>query len=817
MLTSASASCPAGQDTGTCFHCALPVPTGCNICVEIEGDSRPVCCPGCKAVAELIRDSGMSRYYVLRDAPDPGTGRPPEETAEWQVFDRDDMLAAFAESDSQATEATLYVGGMYCAACSWLIETTLTRLPGIEKAEVSPVTHRLRVRWRPEEARFSAILGTLASLGYQPQPLAPENTARPELIEQRTALKRLLVASVGMMQVMMFAVGLYAGDFQGIEQDMRRFLRIVSFLVTTPVVLYAARPFFAAAWRGINARKPGMDLPVSIAVGSAYLASVYATFTDGPAVWFDSVTMFVFFLTLGRFLEMRARHRSIDRSTALSSVLPNTATRLVGDERSIVPVSRLLPGDAVLIRAGDAVPADGVIESGKTAVDEALLTGEATPRAKKVGDLIAAGSLNLDGLITMRVRRTGSETTLGTISRLSERARYTRPAFVTLADRIASYIVVALLVVASVVAVTWYVVDSERAFVVTLSVLVVTCPCALALATPAAFAAAGSRLAQLRLLVTNGNAIEVLSRATTVMFDKTGTLTLGQPRIGSVMVLDTAMTEYDCRHVAAALETASAHPLARAFAMDAVLPDVSSHHIEVGQGVSGVIDGRHWRLGSAAFVGGGAADTSPRLESAGTNVFLGVDGNLVAWFALDDELRPEIDETLQALTAMGLKIALLSGDNHDAVRRVAMQLGITEFHSDCTPQQKLALIEAAQRNGERVLMVGDGINDAPVLSGADSSLAPAQGALLAQTSADVIMLGDSLRPVITLLRMSKRTMRIVRQNLAWAIVYNALALPLAAAGLVPPWLAAIGMSASSLIVVLNALRLSRFVAGAAAI
>ncbi|MGI9232964.1 MAG: heavy metal translocating P-type ATPase, partial [Woeseiaceae bacterium] len=791
--------------------------TDCNITVEIEGESRPVCCPGCKAVAELICDSGMSRYYTMRDAPDPGTGRPPEETAEWQVFDRDDMLAAFSETDTQGAEATLYVGGMYCSACSWLIETTLTRLSGVEMAEVSPVTHRLRVRWQPGEARFSAILGTLASLGYQPQPLAPENTARPELIEQRTALKRLLVASLGMMQVMMFAVGLYAGDFQGIDQDMRRFLRIVSFLVTTPVVLYAARPFFAAAWRGINARKPGMDLPVSIAVGSAYIASVYATFTDGPAVWFDSVTMFVFFLTLGRFLEMRARHRSIDRSTALSSVLPNTATRLEGGQRSVVPVSQLLPGDTVLIRAGDAVPADGVIEGGETAVDEALLTGEATPRSKTVGDPIAAGSVNLDGLITMRVLRTGSDTTLGTISRLSERARYTRPAFVTLADRMASYIVIALLVVASLVAVTWYFIDSERAFVITLSVLVVTCPCALALATPAAFAAAGSRLAQLRLLVTNGNAIEVLSRATTAMFDKTGTLTLGQPRIGSVMVLDTAMTEYDCRHIAAALETASSHPLARAFAMDAVLPVVSSHHVEVGQGVSGVIDGRQWRLGSAAFVGGGASDATQPDEGAGTNVYLGVDGNLVAWFALDDELRPDIDETLQALVAMGLKIALLSGDNHDAVRKVAMHLGIPEFHADCTPQQKLALIESAQRNGERVIMVGDGINDAPVLSGADTSLAPAQGALLAQTSADVIMLGDSLRPVITLLQMSRRTMRIVRQNLAWAIVYNALALPLAAAGLVPPWLAAIGMSASSLIVVLNALRLSRFkVAGAAA-
>ena len=805
MLTSAR-----GQDTGTCFHCALPVPTDCHLTVDIEGDRQPVCCPGCKAVAELIRDSGMSRYYALREAPDPGVGRPAEEAAEWQVFDSDDMLRAFTEKDVEAVEATIYVGGMYCAACSWLIETTLTNLPGVDTAEVSPVTHRLRVRWRLGDTQFSEILGALANLGYQPQPLAPENTTRPELIEQRMALKRLLVASLGMMQVMMFAVGLYAGDFQGIDREMQRFLRLVSFVVTTPVVFYAARPFFSAAWRGVIAKKPGMDLPVSIAVGSAYAASVYATFTNGAAVWFDSVTMFVFFLTLGRFLEMRARHRSIDRSTALSTLLPNTATRLADEEASIVPVSQLLAGDRVLIRPGDAIPADGTIESGDTAVDEALLTGEATPQRKSVGDLVAAGSVNLDGLIRVRVSRTGSDTTLGTISRLSERARYARPAFVTLADRVASYVVIALLAVATMVAAFWYFVAPERAFVVTLSVLVVTCPCALALATPAAFAAAGSRLSQLRLLVTNGNAIEALSRATTVMFDKTGTLTRGLPRITSVMVLNASMTEHDCRRIAAALETASAHPLARAFAMNVALPEVASQRVEVGQGVSGSIEGRHWRLGAAAFVGGGAADGTNSQNSVATNVFLGVGGEVVAWFNIEDELRPNVAQTLESLRGMGLRIALVSGDNRHAVEHLAARLGITEFDSECTPQRKLEIIEAAQRDGERVLMVGDGINDAPVLAGADTSIAPVQGALLAQTTADVIMLGDSLEPLVTAVRMSGKTMRIVRQNLAWAIVYNALALPLAAAGLVPPWLAAIGMSASSLIVVLNALRLSRF-------
>ena len=790
----------------TCFHCALPVPNDCKLTVEIEDEHQPVCCPGCKAVAELIRDTGMSRYYELRDAPDPGVGRPPEEAAEWHVFDGADMLDAFTEQHDDMREATIYVGGMYCSACSWLIETTLGKQPGVASAEVNPITHRLRLRFPAEGSRFSGYLATLANLGYQPQPMSPEGAARPEVTEQRTALKRLLVASLGMMQVMMFAVGLYAMDFQGIDTQMQHFLRLVSFFVTTPVVFYAAKPFFTSAWRGIVARRPGMDLPVSIAVGSAYAASIYATFTRGPAVWFDSVTMFVFFLTLGRFLEMRARHRSIDRGAALSSLLPNTAIRIDGGAQSTVPVSQLAAGDTVLIRAGESIPADGTLASRSTSVDEALLTGEARPQVKNIGDDLSAGSINLDNMVEMTVTTTGGDTTLGTISRLSERARYARPAFVTLADRIASYIVVALLVVAAFVATFWYIADAERAFVITLSVLVVTCPCALALATPAAFAAAGSRLSQLRLLVTNGNAIESLSRVTLAVFDKTGTLTKGQPRISSVFVTDNSWTEKECRLIAAALESASTHPLASAFAVPGELPPVSSQRIEVGQGISGVIDGRQWRLGNADFVGGGITTD----DSSATHVFLGVDDNAVAWFELEDELRPEAKETIDTLRKLGITAALVSGDNRIAVEAVASTLAIDDVHFECTPEDKLGVIESAQQRGERVVMIGDGINDAPVLAGADTSIAPAHGALLAQTSADIIMLGESLAPLTIAVEMSRKTMRIVRQNLAWAIIYNALALPLAAAGFVPPWLAAIGMSVSSLVVVLNALRLNRF-------
>ena len=784
-----------------CFHCALPVDPRDTYYVEIDGEQQPVCCPGCKAVAELIRDTGMSNYYAMRDAPLPGAGRPPDDAAEWEVYNSDDMVAAFAEGDDAEAEATIYVGGMYCAACSWLIETSMTRVNGIESADINPVTHRLRVKWLRDTVGLGGILSTLANLGYDPQPLAPETAARPELLEQRTALKRLLVASLGMMQVMMFAIGLYAGDFQGMEPSMQRFLRWVSFAVTTPVVFYAARPFFTSAWRGLRARSPGMDLPVSIAVGAAYAGSIYATLTNAAAVWYDSVVMFVFFLTLGRFLEMRARHRSIDRSVALSNVLPNTVTLVEGETQTTIPANQLVPGNIVLVRPGESVPADGVMIDGTTSVDEALLTGEATPKPKAPGDELVAGSINLDGVIQLRVETTGADTTLGTISRLSERARYARPAYVQLADRVASYIVVAILVVAAVVGTYWAFIAPERAFVITLSVLVVTCPCALALATPAAFAAAGTRLAQLRLLVANGNAIEVLARTKRVLFDKTGTVTQGSPAIDHVEVLDDDYREERVRQIAAALETVSTHPIARAFALADNPVAATGQQVAVGHGVAGIIDGREWRLGRADYVG---------TDSDRPGIYLGVDGRPVARFVVSDGLREDAAATVQRLASLGLSTGLVSGDAAAAVHATAAELGIDDYHAGCSPEQKLDIIRSIQQRGESVVMVGDGINDAPVLAGADTSIALAHGAELAQTSADVLLVGESLAPVATAVEVSRGTLRVVRQNLAWAIGYNSLALPLAALGYVPPWAAAIGMSASSLIVVLNALRINRF-------
>ena len=795
-------------DTAACFHCALPV-LAQGYTVSIDDRVRTVCCPGCKAVAELIRDSGMARYYTLREAPEPGQVRPEDDAGEWQVFNRRDMLTAFASTSGGKTAATIYIGGMYCTACSWLIETTLRAVPGVTEVEVNPITHRLQAIIDARRVGLGDLLATLARLGYHPQPLAPESKAAPELSEQRTALKRLLVASLGMMQVMMFAVALYAGEFTGISADMERFLRLVSFFVTTPVVCYSARPFFAGAVRGLRSRHIGMDVPVAIAIAAAYAASVWSTFYDGPAVWYDSVTMFVFFLSVGRFLEMRARHRSIDKRTALSSILPNTVIRIRHENEMRIPASQLVAGDRVRIRAGEAIPADGRLLEGRTSVDQALLNGESRPLAKAPGDTLLAGSVNLDAPILLAVGSTGVNTALGTISRLSDRARYTRPSLVRVADRVASHLVAALLLVAVLVAAGWSLIAAERAFAITLSVLVVTCPCALALATPAAFAAASTRLAQQRLLVTRGDAVEAMSRATHVVFDKTGTLTRGLPRILATRAFTEAADAETLTAIAAAIEAASTHPLARAFAAI----DTSCQAIDVeslvGQGIAGTVDGKRYRLGRRAYAAPAGSASGGEPWPSGSRVYIGDGESLLGVFVLDDEPRVDAADTLAALRSMGLKVSLISGDHQAAVAGMARELGIDVFRAECTPQDKLEYLKELQADGAIVVMIGDGINDAPILAGADASIAPAHAALLAQTSADVIMLGERLRPVVTAIETARRTRRIVAQNLGWAIGYNIIALPLAVAGLIPPWLAAIGMSFSSLIVVLNALRLSR--------
>jgi Cu2+-exporting ATPase len=793
-----------------CFHCGLPVPPGADYGVDIDGVRRPMCCRGCQAVASAIVAGGLNDFYRFRTEKSPQARElVPEQLRELELYDRDDLQKSFVQRDTgEEREASLILEGIVCAACVWLNERHVKALPGVLDFSVNYATHRARVRWDNQRIRLSQILEAIGAIGYHAHPFDPGRQEQVYRQEKTRALRRLAVAGLAMVQVMMLAVALYAGEYEGMSDNLRHFLRWVSLLLTTPVILYSARPFFTSARRDLRRRQAGMDLPVSLAIGAAFVASAWATVTGRGDIYFDSVTMFTFFLLAGRFLEMGARHRAGQAAEELVKLLPATAARLTGAGEERVPVGDLGPGDRVLVRPGEAVPADGGVLEGRSSVDESLLTGESLPQLRTPGDALIGGSVNNESPLVMRVERVGEATVLSAILRLLDRAQTEKPAVARLADRVAGWFVAALLVLAAGVAWWWWQHDPVHAFAVTLSVLVVTCPCALSLATPAAVTAATGALTRLGVLTTRGHALETLARVTHVIFDKTGTLTEGRLRLARVDRLADLSRERSLE-IAAALERASEHPIARALcaecAPQAIAAAVSA---TPGCGVEGVVDGKRYRVGTLGFVRAlqkGDAGPPPGPQSAG--VVLGDESGILARFRLADRLRDGAVETMERLGSLGITIELLSGDGPDEVQRVAGLLGIAQFRARCLPREKLARIRELQRAGAVVAMVGDGVNDAPVLAAAQVSVAMGGGTQLAHASADMVLLSEQLPHLADAIQTSRRTLSIIRQNLAWALVYNVVALPLAAAGWIAPWMAAIGMSTSSLVVVVNALRL----------
>lgn len=769
-----------------------------------------MCCLGCKAVAEFIDNSGLNAFYRFRTTPGEDVDLTPEETG-WAHYDDVDLLDRYVSRNGPQAEVSVDIGGMYCSACVWLLQKALQQVPAIETVDINPAVRRAVIRWDHSELPFSGLLGAIARIGFKPAPVSIGSSSDLQIAEHRQALKRLIVAAAAGMQVMMFAVALYAGDYFGIDAGMQHFLRLISLLVTVPIVLYSARPFFASAWRGLRARTPGMDLPVSIAIIAAFTASAYATLTRQGEVYFDSVAMFVFFLSATRFLEMRARHRSGDHATALAQLLPDTAIRLQQGEPVKVALDRLRVDDLVSIVPGDVIPVDGEVLSGSLETDESLLSGESRPVLRKPGDPVFAGAVTRAGNATVRVTRVGASTSLAEIGRMLERARADRPPIALLADRIATRFVVAVLTVAALTGVAWYLLDPSRSFEIVLATLVVTCPCALALATPAALAAAASRLAKNGFLLVRSRILAVLGQPCTIVFDKTGTLTAGRPVVLDTRVLAGRLDATSALRIAAALETASEHVLARAFAAHYDAAEGMPEDIEVipGFGVEATLAGERYRIGSAAFVaepsGTSVAGLAP--ESTQTEVFLGNTTAVLAAFSIADELRHDATTAISQLRDRGYRLVIASGDRSPSVASVAGQLGIEHWHAELTPPAKLDILAQLRQAGLPVIMVGDGINDAPVLAAADSSIALDSGTALARASADAVSLGRDLGGILRAADVATKTQRIIRQNIAWAIFYNATAIPLAVSGLLQPWMAAVGMSLSSLLVVFNALRL----------
>jgi Cu2+-exporting ATPase len=797
--------------TEPCFHCGAALTPNFRHAVQFGGQRRPVCCGGCEAAANLILSQGLERYYEFR-TPAP---LPPGfvlQVREWQAFDREAALRRYTHLRADGSrEVSLRIGGLHCAACGWLIESSVGRAAGVHEIHLEPASARAELRYDPRQISLSELLSRIHTLGYDPEPLSFTGAAPDWSAQRRDMLRRLGVAAFGMMAVMTYATSLYAGAMEGMTPDLEQLLRLVSLVVSTPVVLYAAQPFFAGAWRGLRARILGMDLPVALSIGLAYTWSAIATLRGTGIVYFDSAVMFTFFLLLGRFIELTLRARAGVENDAFARLLPDAAVRVreAGTER-VLP-EELCVGDRVRVFAGERIPADGEIVNGQSELDESLLTGEAAPRSRGKGDAVIAGTLNLSSVLELQVTRVGQDSTLAAMRRLLGQARAARPRLASSADRVAAWFVAAVLVLSIAAGAWWWHADPARAFPIALAVLVVTCPCALSLATPAALAAASARLARGGILVARGRALENLVRADYVVFDKTGTLTVGEPRIARVQPLSGRADEAGCLEIAAALERHSGHPIARAFAnlsSPIALTDVT---VAPSRGLEGHLGACCYRIGREEYVRAGckSMETPQCASLAGSAVVLGDRQGLLAAFTLTDPLKSDAHGTIAQLRALGLRPVIASGDNASSVQGVAARLEVSTAHAVLSAQDKLALLRSLQQAGHRVLMVGDGVNDAPVLAAADVSVAVGGATDLAQVSADLILLGDRLAPLTLAVSTARRTLRVIRQNIAWAVLYNAAAVPLALGGWLQPWMAAVGMSASSLLVVLNAMRLLR--------
>jgi Cu2+-exporting ATPase len=739
-----------------------------------------------------------------------------------KILDDEHEWSAFSKPDPSANgrwESNVLIEGMHCAACALTIEDAIKRVPGVCTVEVSAGSHRAKVVWEAKQAVPSGWMHAVQQAGYRAVPANDAFARERRRTESRKALWRMMVAGLCMMQVMMYAYPAYTAAPGDLTPELEQLLRWASWVLSLPVIFFSCAPFFGNAWRDVMHRRISMDLPVALGMLITFAVSTAGTFDPtgifGREVYFDSLTMFVFFLLAGRWLELRLRDRTAGALEALMNRLPDSVVRLLaGGALERVPVRRLRVGDVIRVLPGEAFPADGVLLMGVTSVDESLLTGESLPLTRVVGDEVISGSHNLSAMVHMRVDRLGEQTRFAQIVSLMESASTTKPPLAKLADTLAKPFLVGVLIAAGLACAYWWSIDPGKALMVAVSVLVVTCPCALSLATPAAMLSAAGALAKRGVLVRRLEAFESLAAVDTVMFDKTGTLTRDAMVLGKITVrID--LTEHEALAMAAALAQHSLHPASKAIAKAAqaqpgvTLWQVSDVVEQAGQGVAADLSvptqANHFRpvrLGSASFCG------LPDQNSAILTVHLSDAQGWLASFELQEMIRPDAAQTVSELVRMGIRVHLLSGDASAAANRVADQVGIKNAKGQCSPQDKLNFLRQSQVQGHKVAVVGDGLNDGPVLAGAHASFAFGQAVPLAQARADFLVSGTRLGAVLDSVRLSRRTLLIVRQNLWWAAFYNAICVPLAILGWLPAWLAGLGMATSSLLVVLNALRLS---------
>ena len=791
--------------TKKCYHCGEPVPQGCHYHVEILGKMREMCCPGCEAVAQTIVDSGLTSYYEYRTAPAEKADLVPQQLQSLLLYDHEEIQQEFVRDIENCKEVSLSLEGVSCAACAWLIEKQLMREAGVISIRVNTTTHRALLAWDPSQNKLSHLLAVIHHLGYKAAPFEADAQEQQYHRTMKAYLYRLGIAGLATMQVMMLAVALYFEIFGDLDAEFKSYLRWVSLIFATPVLLYSALPFYLNAWRNLRARTLGMDVPVSIALLFAYIASLYATVTGKGEVFFESISMFTFFLLLGRFLEMRARRQAAAASANLLKLVPTMATL---EDGSQVAAKTLKVGNVISVLPGESLPADGEILSGKTSIDESMLTGEPMPVPRSHGDLVYAGTVNGGGNITLKVTKDRQNSLISNIVRLQDEAQSSKPKVAEVADIVARYFVAGILLISACTWLYWHQQKPEDALWITLAVLVATCPCALSLATPTAITCSTSSLGRLGILLRRGHVLETLCKVNQLVIDKTGTLTEGNIRLIDTQ-LHSEISKSDALAYAAEIERFANHPIARAFTSYRD-NSKSFDRVEnvIGCGLKGYIGNDEWRIGQASF----ALEENPyrdELLSQCNNrfqVWLSRNGRLIAGFRLEDPIRNDSKELVRQFQAAGIKVTMLTGDHSANAQAVADKLKIDNLVAGATPEGKLNYLRSLSKDNV-ALMIGDGINDAPVLAGAHLSVAMGGGTDVAKSSADMVLLGDKLTRILRARLLAIKTRKIIRENLGWALVYNMIILPLAVAGYVAPYVAVVGMSASSIIVVSNSLRL----------
>ncbi len=797
----------------------------------VGGRERNFCCTGCKSVCEAIFAAGLEGFYK-RTPEGEIFGPPPEPPKDLAVFDLDAVQEEFTDTAGESREINLLVEGIHCAACVWLIEKGLCAMPGVEEARVNLTGRRLRVRWDNGRLKLSRILRRLADLGYAAAPFDPESAEGAIGRENRAMLYRMAWAGFAMMNLMWISIALYAGADQG---EFRGLFQWLGFLIATPTLLYSGAPFFRGAWSGLRSGHLSMDLPIAIGVTTTYVYSLYVTLgisRIGDVYW-DTVVNFLFVILVGRYLEAISRRKAVASSQRLLDLQPKVATRLDGDSgesESVVPVRALKLGERVLVRPGERIPVDGVVISGGSGVDESMLTGESRPVAKTLGDQVVAGTINGAGVLTVRIGALLRETALGRIIRLVEDAQASKAPIQRLADRIVPWFVAATLGLATLTFLIWMQVDVEVAVMAATAVLIITCPCAFGMATPMAVAVATGLAASRGILVKNGAVLERLSSIDHVVFDKTGTLTLGRPTVIGLASApgrwrqldgphDLAPEERDVLAGLQALERLSEHPIAAAILdlceraeIGRIAALVDAVEVAPGLGIKGHIEGVEILAGSREWLTRNGVQPWPDgdEQSAGTSglVHCARAGREVLRLGVADPLRPDAARVIARMRERGIRVTLLTGDRRETAEAIAVQLGGgVEVIAEVMPEDKDRVIAELQRGGRRVAMVGDGVNDAPALVRADVGIAMGSGTDVSIASADIVLMSSELGRVEEAARLSRRTLRTIRQNIGISVVYNLIMVPLAMAAVITPLIAAISMPLSSLAVIGNSARI----------